>query len=168
MEGNGRQPPILTRTSSKRSNSRVSFDLNVPTNEVDGAKVNTPLERTFYLSETQSEGCEALPAKLSDATDVFYYEVTTALKGDGSDDESSNRKDNKRTGEKSSPLRRQGSVVIRVRPGETFTSLAPVVVDNPAKCDPRLGTLGELRHLLNSGTPSQVTKGTVQLSLCYL
>lgn len=55
-----------------------------------------------------------------------------------------------------SSFMRNDSILIRVKPGQTFTDYAPIVVESLTKNDPRLGTLGELRHHLRTGTKNQV------------
>lgn len=52
---------------------------------------------------------------------------------------------------------RTDSIIIRVEPGQRFSEFANVIVESPARCDPRLGTLGELRHHLRTGTKQQVS-----------
>lgn len=51
---------------------------------------------------------------------------------------------------------RSDSIIIRVKPGQRFTDLADVIVEPAAASDPKLGTLGELRHHLRTGTKHQV------------
>lgn len=53
---------------------------------------------------------------------------------------------------------RTDSIIFRVKPGQCFTEYASLVVDSPAASDPKLGTLGELRHHLRTGTSTQVCK----------
>lgn len=57
-----------------------------------------------------------------------------------------------------SSLIRQDSILIRVRPGQHFNEYSDLVVDAREKSDPKLGTLGELRHFLQTGSGTQVRK----------
>lgn len=43
----------------------------------------------------------------------------------------------------------------QVKPGKTFSSLADVVVESAEKGAPGLGTLGDLRHIINTESPEK-------------
>ncbi len=60
-------------------------------------------------------------------------------------------------GRRLSKFARQDSVLIKVKPGQTFTPHAAIFVVSVQKCDPKLGTLGVLRHHIQTGTNAQVS-----------
>lgn len=156
-------------SSTDRTHSTIDDDVNTAVIEKSPAPIHTKLDKkptvTFQLNDQDgifpsSSDDNNYPRKLSPSP----TSAASPSSFDSRSPKSSMKKTAMASATKSpdaqpnivSTFMRNDSIIIRVKPGQTFTEFAPIVVESLSKNDPRLGTLGELRHHLRTGTKNQV------------